>query len=50
MGKFWSKQVGIGKFKLPRWMWGVLLIIDLVIADPLPIIDEVLLLYFTFKK
>ncbi len=36
-------------FGLPRWVFGIILIIDLLIPDPLPFIDEIIFTYLTLK-
>lgn len=46
---WWKEKVGFGKYKLPRWIIIIILIADLIVADPIPVIDEIILIYLSLK-
>lgn len=45
------ERTGImGYFEVPRVVWIIAFVINLIIPDPLPFLDEVTLLWLSLKK
>ena len=43
-----TQSSGFGKIRLPRFIWLIILGLDLVIPDPIFLIDEIILAVFGF--